>query len=71
LSYDPATTEIYTKDMLMAPLAPGMERPPHPMRLGDEQDYYVRGPELLRDPDFRKSRPDPAPAVDRPHGGAA
>ena len=54
---------IYTKDMLMAPLAPGMERPPHPMRLGDEQDYYVRGPELLRDPDFRRSRPDPVPPV--------
>jgi NADH-quinone oxidoreductase subunit I len=41
---------IYTKDMLMAPLLPGMERPPHPMRLGDsEQDYYVHGPELDRD----------------------
>jgi len=25
-----------------------MEQPPHPMRLGDEQDYYARGPELLR-----------------------
>ena len=40
---------IYTKDMLLAPLAPGMEQPPHPMRLGDENDYYVRGPQLLRD----------------------
>jgi NADH-quinone oxidoreductase subunit I len=38
---------IYTKDMLLAPLLPGMEQPPHPMRLGDnEQDYYVQGPEL-------------------------
>ena len=26
---------IYTKDMLLAPLLPGMEQPPHPMRLGD------------------------------------
>ena len=27
----------------MAPLLPGMEAPPHPMRLGDdERDYYVR-----------------------------
>lgn len=26
-----------------------MEQPPHPMRLGkDEQDYYVNGPELAR-----------------------
>ena len=67
---------IYTKDMLMAPLAPGMEKPPHPMRLGDENDYYVRGPQLLRDPDFRKSAGDagvgavetdvaPVPPVDR------
>ena len=41
---------IYTKDMLLAPLLPGMEQPPHPMRLGDTDDYYVSGPELLRDP---------------------
>jgi NADH-quinone oxidoreductase subunit I len=35
---------IYTKDMLLAPLQPGMEPPPHPMRLGDdEQDYYTYG----------------------------
>ncbi len=41
---------IYTKEDLLAPLLPGMEQPPHPMRLGDdEQDYYVRGPELARD----------------------
>ena len=39
---------IYTKDMLLAPLLPGMEQPPHPMRLGDEHDYYANGPELLR-----------------------
>jgi NADH-quinone oxidoreductase subunit I len=26
-----------------------MEQPPHPMRLGDnEQDYYVNGPALAR-----------------------
>jgi NADH-quinone oxidoreductase subunit I len=42
---------IYTKDMLLGPLLPGMEQPPHPMRLGnDEKDYYVNGPELLRNP---------------------
>lgn len=40
---------IYTKERLLAPLLPGMEQPPHPMRLGeDEQDYYVQGPELER-----------------------
>ena len=28
---------------------PGMEAPPHPMRLGEtEEDYYVNGPELAR-----------------------
>jgi NADH-quinone oxidoreductase subunit I len=31
---------IYTKDELMAPLLPGMEVAPHPMRLGDERAYY-------------------------------
>jgi NADH-quinone oxidoreductase subunit I len=34
---------IYTKEQLMAPLLPGMEQPPHDMRLGDsETDYYVK-----------------------------
>ena len=33
---------IFTKTQLLAPLLPGMEQPPHPMRLGDnETDYYV------------------------------
>ena len=33
---------IFTKEQLLAPLLPGMEQPPHPMRLGDtEKDYYV------------------------------
>ncbi|ETK34395.1 NADH-quinone oxidoreductase subunit NuoI [Microbispora sp. ATCC PTA-5024] len=35
---------IYTKEMLLAPLGPGMEQPPHPMRLGEtEEDYYRLG----------------------------
>ena len=34
----------------MAPLLPGMEAPPHPMRLGDdEQDYYVDGRRTARE----------------------
>jgi len=42
---------IYTKEDLLAPLLEGMEQPPHPMRLGeDEQDYYVDGPRLARLP---------------------
>src|SRR5690606_38193512 len=33
---------IYEKGDLLAPLLPGMENPPHPMRLGDdERDYYL------------------------------
>ena len=33
---------IFTKKELLAPLLPGMEQPPHPMRLGDtDKDYYV------------------------------
>lgn len=41
---------IYTKEDLLAPLLSGMEEPPHPMRLGDnEQDYYVQGPQLARE----------------------
>ena len=32
---------IYDKQDLLAPLLPGMEEPPHAMRLGnDENDYY-------------------------------
>ncbi|HET6910824.1 MAG TPA: NADH-quinone oxidoreductase subunit NuoI, partial [Mycobacteriales bacterium] len=35
---------IFTKDQLLSPLLAGMEAPPHPMRLGDnEKDYYVGG----------------------------
>ena len=51
---------IYTKDRLLAPLLPGMEQPPHPMRLGDdEKDYYVKGPELVRDRAAGGSGPGP------------
>jgi NADH-quinone oxidoreductase subunit I len=36
---------IFTKEQLLAPLLPGMEQPPHPMRLGEtEKDYYLSGP---------------------------
>ena len=35
---------IYEKSDLLAPLLPGMEQPPHPMRLGDSDlDYYATG----------------------------
>src|SRR5690242_18357339 len=42
LSRDNRHDLIFTKEQLLAPLLPGMERPPHPMRLGDtDKDYYV------------------------------
>jgi NADH-quinone oxidoreductase subunit I len=42
LALDNRQELIYTKEQLIAPLLPGMEQPPHPMRLGeDEKDYYT------------------------------
>jgi NADH-quinone oxidoreductase subunit I len=34
---------IYEKHDLLAPLLPGMEEPPHAMRLGDDEVAYYRG----------------------------
>ncbi len=42
LARDNRTDLIFTKEQLLAPLLPGMERPPHDMTLGDtEKDYYL------------------------------
>jgi NADH-quinone oxidoreductase subunit I len=47
LADDSRASLIYEKQDLLAPLLPGMEAPPHPMRLGDdEQDYYAPSPEV-------------------------
>ena len=41
LADDSRASLIFTKEQLLAPLLPGMEQPPHPMRLGStDQDYY-------------------------------
>ncbi|MCW2673193.1 MAG: nuoI, partial [Frankiales bacterium] len=41
---DSRNSLIFTKEDLLAPLLPGMEEPPHPMRLGTtDTDYYVGG----------------------------
>jgi NADH-quinone oxidoreductase subunit I len=50
LALDNRQDLIYTKEQLMAPLLPGMEAPPHPMRLGDtEKEYYtVRSQQSLQ-----------------------
>jgi NADH-quinone oxidoreductase subunit I len=45
LADDSRESLIWTKEQLLAPLQQGMEAPPHPMRLGDEEeDYYRLGP---------------------------
>ena len=59
LASDSRQTLIYTKEDLMAPLLPGMEAPPHPMRLGSTDDYYTGA----------RSGPDPATAP--AEGGSA
>ncbi len=44
LADDNRESLIWTKEQLLAPLEPGMETPPHPMRLGaSERDYYLLG----------------------------
>jgi NADH-quinone oxidoreductase subunit I len=44
LADDSREALIWTKEQLVVPLQPGMEAPPHPMRLGDtEEEYYALG----------------------------
>jgi NADH-quinone oxidoreductase chain I len=43
LADDSRESLIYEKTDLLAPLLPGMEAPPHPMRLGDDDADYYRG----------------------------
>src|SRR5437868_3482251 len=43
LADDSRVDLIFTKEQLLAPLAPGMELPPHPMRLGDDEQAYYAG----------------------------
>jgi NADH-quinone oxidoreductase subunit I len=66
---------IYTKDQLMAPLLPGMEAPPHPMRLGDtEQAYYVDVPDRAarKAADSTPDGPSPSvPTTETAQAGAA
>ncbi|PIE99457.1 MAG: NADH-quinone oxidoreductase subunit NuoI [Propionibacterium sp.] len=46
---------IYEKDRLLAPLVAGMEEPPHPRRLGDDETTYFLGLPKTGDPDTRRS----------------
>jgi len=59
---DSRETLIWTKEQLLAPLLPGMEPPPHEMRLGQtERDYYnlrtAGVPAGPRRPRGRKAKP--------------
>jgi NADH-quinone oxidoreductase subunit I len=47
LADDNRESLIWTKEQLVVPLQPGMEAPPHPMRLGSsEEEYYLLGATL-------------------------
>ena len=46
---------IYEKDRLLAPLLTGMEQPPHPRRLGDDEKDYFLGLPASGQPDVRTS----------------
>ena len=62
---DNRETLIWTKEQLLAPLLPGMEQPPHDMRLGQtERDYYnlrsagvVAGPPPAEGPEGEAGEP--------------
>jgi NADH-quinone oxidoreductase subunit I len=44
---------IYEKSDLLAPLLPGMEKPPHERRLGDDEQAYFLGLPATGVPDDR------------------
>ena len=48
---------IYEKEDLLAPLLPGMEQPPHPMRLGSDDKAYFLGLPATGQPDTRAAAP--------------
>ena len=52
---------IYEKQDLLAPLLPGMEQPPHPMRLGDDEKDYYRGTFRPRDESVPEEGAETAP----------
>ncbi len=64
LADDNRESLIWTKEQLVAPLQPGMEAPPHPMRLGaTERDYYQLGSAGVTVPrDQEDAGAPPAPA---------
>ena len=55
---------IYEKSDLLAPLLPGMEQPPHPMLLGDDEGDYYRG-NYMHAAAHTESRETPTPSPGR------
>ena len=53
LANDNRKALIYEKQELLAPLLPGMEQPPHPRRLGDDEQQYFLGLPATGRPDDR------------------
>jgi NADH-quinone oxidoreductase subunit I len=73
LADDSRENLIWTKEQLLAPLQAGMESPPHPMRLGDdEKDYYLLGAAGIARTDApRPASAGPGAAAADPGGQAA
>ena len=68
LADDNRESLIWTKEQLLLPLQPGMEAPPHPMRLGDDEKAYYRlgGAGVVGQPD-RGARSEPSAGRRRRH----
>jgi NADH-quinone oxidoreductase subunit I len=62
---------IYEKKDLLAPLLPGMEQPPHPMRLGEDEGDYYRGTLRRQDQPGPAAGSDPAGTAPDSGGGLA
>jgi len=72
LARDDRRDLIFTKEQLLAPLLPGMEQPPHAMRLGNsEKDYYISGPDnpgMSKGAEGRSVDDAPGAGSERPTG---
>ena len=63
LADDSRSKLIYEKSDLLAPLLPGMEKPPHDRRLGDDEKAYFLGLPASGRPDDRAGDISGAPQV--------
>ena len=68
LADDNRASLIWQKEDLLAPLLPGMEEPPHPMRLAEDSRAYYRG-EFTGDAVHRHGDAEQAPPEQARQGG--